>query len=103
MAVARLRFLERGEEELIDQQSIECLETIGVKIKSETVLKMLDRAGAQVDSRTQVAKIPEGIVKDALKTVPKEMTLHGRDPKHNMRIPVKIGRASCRERVSFGV
>jgi trimethylamine--corrinoid protein Co-methyltransferase len=88
MAVARLRFLERDEEELIDQQSIECLESIGVKVKSETVLKMLDRAGARVDSRTQVAKIPEGLVKDALKTVPKEMTLHGRDPKHNMRIPV---------------
>ena len=88
MAVARLRFLERDEEELIDQQSIECLESIGVKVKSETVLKLLDRAGARVDSRTQVAKISEGMVKDALKTVPKEMTLHGRDPKRNMRIPV---------------
>lgn len=88
MAVARLRFLDRDEEQLIDQKSIECLETIGVKVKSAKVLKMLSEAGAKVDERTQVALIPESMVKDALKTVPKEMTLHGRDPRHDMKIPV---------------
>ena len=88
MAVARLRFLDKDEENLIDQQSIECLETIGVKIKSENVLKMLDKAGANVDYKTQIAKLPESMVREALKSVPKEMTLHGRDPKHNLRIPV---------------
>ncbi|HDP96331.1 MAG TPA: hypothetical protein ENN25_01385 [Euryarchaeota archaeon] len=88
MAVARLRFLDKDEEELIDQQSIECLETIGVKIKSENVLNMLEGAGVTVDKKTQVAKIPEGVIREALKTVPKEMTLHARDPKRDMRIPV---------------
>jgi len=88
MAVARMKFLDRTEEDLIDQQSIECLETIGVKIKSKNVLDMLAKVGCQVDHKTQVAKIPESMVRDALKTVPKEMTLHGRDPKNNMRIPV---------------
>ncbi len=89
MAVARLRFLDKDEEGLIDQQSMECLETIGVKVKSERVLKMLSDAGALVDLKTQVAKIPERMVKEALKTVPKEMTLHARDPKRNLNIPVK--------------
>ncbi len=89
MAVARLRFLDKGEEELIDQQSMECLETIGVKVKSERVLKMLGDAGALIDQRTQVAKIPERMVRDALKTVPKEMTLHAREPKHSLNIPVR--------------
>ena len=88
MAVARMKFLDRTEEDLIDQQSIECLETIGVKIKSKNVLDMLAKVGCQVDHKTQVAKIPESMVRDALKTVPKEMTLHGRDPKNNMKIPV---------------
>jgi trimethylamine--corrinoid protein Co-methyltransferase len=88
MAVARLKFLEKSEEDLIHQQSMECLATIGVKVKSDSVLKMLGRAGATVDGKTQVAAISETMVKDALKTVPKEMTLHGRDPKHNMTIPV---------------
>jgi len=88
MAVARLKFLDKSEEDLIDQQSVECLETIGVKVKSETVLKMLARAGANVDLKLQIAKIPESVVREALKTVPKQMTLHARDPKHDMRIPV---------------
>jgi trimethylamine--corrinoid protein Co-methyltransferase len=88
MAVARLKFLDKSEEDLIHQQSIECLETIGVKIKSENVLKMLDKAGAKVDYKAQVVKIPESMVKNALKTVPKEITLCGRDPKHDMKAPV---------------
>jgi len=88
MAVARLKFLDKSEEDLIDQQSLECLETIGVKVKSERVLKMLEGAGAEVDHRTQVAKISPRMVKDSLRTVPKEMTLHARDPKHDLHIPV---------------
>ena len=88
MAVARLKFLDKGEEDLIDQLSMECLETIGVKIKSESVLRMLGKAGADVDPKSQIAKIPESMVRAALKTVPKEMTLHARDPKHDLHIPV---------------
>ena len=88
MAVARLRFLEKEEEELIDQQTMECLETIGVKIKSESVLNMLKEAGAVVDDRTQVAKIPERMVREALSNVPKEIVLHGRESKHDLRMPV---------------
>jgi trimethylamine--corrinoid protein Co-methyltransferase len=88
VAVARLKFLDKGEEDLIDQQSMECLETIGVKVKSESVLRLLDKAGARVDFKSQIARIPEGIVREALKTVPKSMTLHARDPKKDLRIPV---------------
>lgn len=88
MAVARLRFLEKEEEELIDQQTMECLETIGVKVKSESVLNMLEEAGAAVDGRTQVARIPESMVREALSNVPKEIVLHGRESKHDLRMPV---------------
>jgi len=88
MAVARLRFLEKEEVELIDQQSIECLETIGVKVKSMPVLNMLKEAGAQVDDKTQVAKFPESMVRDALAHTPKEVALHGRESRHDLRIPV---------------
>jgi trimethylamine--corrinoid protein Co-methyltransferase len=88
MAVARLRFLEREEEELIDQQSMECLETIGVKVKSEGVLNMLKEAGAVIDGKAQVAKIPESMVREALANAPKEIVLHGRESRHDLRIPV---------------
>src|SRR4030066_264364 len=88
MAVARVRFLSKEEESLVDQQSMECLETIGVKVKSESVLRMLDKAGAHVDFKSQIAKIPEGMIRESLKTVPKKMTLHARDSKNDLRIPV---------------
>ncbi len=88
MAVARLKFLDRSEEDLLDQLSMECLETIGVKVKSERVLKMLDGAGAKVDYKSQVAKLPERLVRECLKTVPKQMTLHARDSRHDLHIPV---------------
>lgn len=88
MAVAKLKFLDKSEEDIIHEQSIECLETIGVKIKSERVLKMLGDAGANIDAKSMVAKIPESMVREALKTTPKEITLYARDPKQNLKIPV---------------
>lgn len=88
MAVAKLKFLDKSEEEIIHEQSIECLENIGVKIKSERVLKMLGDAGANIDTKSMVAKIPESMVNEALKTTPKEITLYARDPKQNLKIPV---------------
>ena len=88
MAVARMKFLTKDEMELVDQQSIECLGTIGVKVKSPSVLKMLGDAGADVDPKMQIAKIPESMVREAIRSAPKETTLCGRDPKHDMRLPV---------------
>jgi len=83
-----MRFLDRNEEDLIHRQSVECLETIGVKIKSPAVLRMLEGAGAIVDHRNQIAKIPEAMVVEAVKKAPKEITLHGRDRAHDMGMPV---------------
>ncbi len=76
MAVARLKFLDRDEEELVHGQSIECLERIGVMVKSQQVLKR------------EVAKLPEQIVIDAVRKVPKSIALGARDPKNDKKIPV---------------
>ncbi len=42
MAKARLIFLDENEEELIHEQSLKCLKEIGVLVKSEAVLKILE-------------------------------------------------------------
>jgi len=89
MAVARLRFLDRDEEELLHEQSIRCLERIGVMVKSEVVLKSLERAGAKVDLKRQVAKLPESLVMECVKKAPKEIPMGARDPRHNKRLPVQ--------------
>lgn len=41
MAVLRFGFMEKQEEDVIHEQSIECLEKMGVLIHSDKVLKML--------------------------------------------------------------
>lgn len=89
MAVLRFGFMERQEEDLIHAQSIECLERIGVLIHSQSVLNMLRDAGAEVDPKKKVAKIPEKVVNDAVKKAPKAITLGARDPKRDLKIPVE--------------
>lgn len=88
MAIARLRFLDKAEEDLIHSESLRCLETIGVMVKSEHVLAMLEGAGASVDRKRQIAKIPEGIVVDALKKAPKSIKLGARAGNRAKEIPV---------------
>jgi len=88
MAVARMKFLEKSEEDLVHAMSLKCLNEIGVLIKSESVLKMLDKAGANVDLKTKIAKVPESMVVECLKKAPRTFTLAARDPKHDMKIPV---------------
>jgi trimethylamine--corrinoid protein Co-methyltransferase len=82
-----MTFLNEREEDLIHEQSIKILEQIGVKVHSQSVLKLLEEKGAAVDHDTMIAKLPEGLVKDALETAPKEFTLCARDPKHDLAFP----------------
>lgn len=89
MAIARLKFLDKTEIELVHQQSIECLERIGVMVKSPDVLKLLKSKGARVDLKKGVAKLPESMVMEAVKKAPKSFTLGARDPKHDKKVPVE--------------
>jgi trimethylamine--corrinoid protein Co-methyltransferase len=89
MAAARLVAFSKHEEELVHQQSIRCLGEIGVLIKSESVQAQLSKAGAEVDKGTGVVKIPEAMVKEALRSAPKAFRLCGRNPEHDRDVPVK--------------
>jgi trimethylamine--corrinoid protein Co-methyltransferase len=89
LAVARLRFLDKQEEDFVHEQSIKSLREIGVLVRSPGVLKTLANAGASVDYKTGVAKIPERMVSEALKKAPKTLRLCARDPKYDMPIPVE--------------
>jgi trimethylamine--corrinoid protein Co-methyltransferase len=89
VAVARLKFLEKNEEDLVHAQSIKSLETIGVKVPSESVMKMLKDAGANVDTRTQIVRIPESMVKDAISKAPKSFTIGSRDGKRDIKLPTE--------------
>jgi len=88
MAVARMKFLDGDEEDLIHEQSLRCLNEIGVMVHSESVLKILAEAGAEVDHKKEIAKLPESLIEESLQKAPKEIRYHARDPKHNLDIPV---------------
>lgn len=89
MAKARLRFLEKEEEDLIHSQSLKSLNEIGVLIHSESVLKMLDEAGASVDHKNMIAKFPENMVTEALKNAPKSIVLGARNQNRDLHLPVE--------------
>ena len=89
MAVLRFGFMDKREEDIIHTKSIECLERLGVLVHSQSVLKMLRDAGAEVDPRKNIARIPEKLVDDAIKNAPKAITLGARDPRRDLNIPVE--------------
>lgn len=99
MAVLSLRFLDASEEDVVHAQSIECLESIGVRVHSPRVLTLLDDAGAVVDPHAMVAKIPEALVTDAIRNAPKSMVLGGREPRRDLRLPA----AGCPYAATGGV
>lgn len=88
MAVARVRFLSKEEVDFVHEQSIKSLREIGVLVRSHKVLKTLGDAGAKVDLKTGIAKIPESMVAEAIKRAPRSIRMCARDPKHDMQIPV---------------
>ena len=87
MAVPRLKFLDKDEEDLIHSSSIETLGEFGVLIRSPSVLKMLGDAGAIIDTRSMIARIPESLVNEAIKKAPKSLVLYSINEKHDLRIP----------------
>jgi trimethylamine--corrinoid protein Co-methyltransferase len=90
MANLKTVLLSKEEEDLIHDKSIECLRDVGVRVDSESVLEILEKAGASVDYENYLAKIPKKMVDQALESAPKEITLCGRDPKHDLEFPAKI-------------
>jgi len=89
MAVARLRLMDKKEEDLIHELSLKVLREIGVLIRSPSVLKMLKQAGAAIDEKNMIAKLSESMVNDALEKAPKEILCAARNPKYDMKLPVQ--------------
>ena len=89
MASLTTTFLSKSEEDLIHDQSVECLQDVGIRVDSESVLELLEKEGASVDYENYLAKIPVKMINQALESAPKEFTLCGRDPKHDLILPTR--------------
>ncbi len=59
-------------------EAFQLMRSPGIKVQSAPACRLLAEAGAQVDEDTEVAKIPEKVVRAALKTVPGSFHLYDR-------------------------
>jgi len=78
MTRAKMSILSRNDIEQVHDASIRILSDVGVKIESPSVLTLFKKAGARVDEKKEIALLPERIVSDALRTVPKSIMICSR-------------------------
>jgi len=76
----------REELEAIHSTSLDVLSDVGVRFPDEEALDALDSLGAKVDRKTKVAYISEGVLKEALRRVPKSVTLCAREPARDVEL-----------------
>ena len=87
MASGHISILTTEEIGLVHENTLRILETPGIKVGSEAALRLLESGGADVDMGSMRARIPEELVKETVRKMPKEIVLGARDPKRAMRTP----------------
>jgi trimethylamine--corrinoid protein Co-methyltransferase len=63
--------------------TLEVLQKTGIYIETDEALQVFDGAGAEVDYKSKIVKIPPYLVEDAIRSAPSKICLAGRDPKHD--------------------
>ena len=61
--------------------TMETLERVGVLVEDPEALDLLDEAGAGIDRKEKVAKIPEFVLKEQIGKVPSSFVLYSRNRK----------------------
>ena len=81
-----LGLLSRSELGDIHAATLEILEQVGMHSESDEILKIFNDAGADVDFKGRTIKIPQYLVREALKKAPRQYIFHGRNPKYSLLI-----------------
>ncbi len=89
MGLGYFTFLSEDEATLIHETSLKVLEDVGIKVFSEKVRNLLAENGAEVNATRLIVKIPKSLTEEAIKRAPKEITLCGRDPTYDLKLPSK--------------
>jgi len=79
-----IRLLSNEQIEKIHIAALNVLEEVGVRIQSDLALRMLVNAGAAVDNRRKIARIPQHLVKESLGKAPSTLRLYSRDGKNDL-------------------
>jgi len=88
LKLSQLKVFSEDELSEIHQATLDVLWNTGMNIDSQEALALLKAGGATVDSGKKVAKIPEHLIKEALKSAPRpsEVILYDRNQKPSMRL-----------------
>ncbi|HIH00759.1 TPA: hypothetical protein HA259_01520 [Thermoplasmata archaeon] len=76
----QLEILSRDDLDKIHGATAEVLQRLGMKIWEPTALKLFKDAGAEVDEKTMMVRIPENLLKETVRKAPREFKLYGREP-----------------------
>lgn len=79
-----LEYLTDKEIRDIHHATLSVLEKVGVKVYHGKALQMLGDAGANVDLKSQIAKIPEDVVEEWITKAPSSFTLYARNENNNL-------------------
>jgi len=75
----KLAVLEEDAIEAVFAGALTVLKETGILFRNDNALKILKDGGADIDQERKIAKIPEELVKEAIKTAPKSISLYDRD------------------------
>ncbi|MCK8827272.1 trimethylamine methyltransferase family protein [Natroniella acetigena] len=70
----------------IDDAIMNLLSDTGVKVSNQQALEIFDEHGAEVDYETQMVKLPQSMVEEAIDSTPSNVKLYGREEKNNLEI-----------------
>ncbi len=87
MAVAQIRILSKQDIEKVHATTLKMLENPGILVHSRSALRLLEEGGAKIDLRGIRASLPESLVKETVKALPKSMTFAARNRKQDLTYP----------------
>jgi len=74
----------KAELQKLDAATMRVFERTGIRVLESEATKLLIDAGAKFDRKTNIATIPERVVRDCLKSAPRKFRLHSRDEKRSL-------------------
>ena len=80
----RLKYITEEEAEAIHVATLEVLEKVGVNCQSERIMRIFKDAGADVDEKNKIVRIPQHLVEEAIARAPRCVILCGRNPKNDI-------------------
>lgn len=82
----RVRFLDDGQLDRLQDATLHVLEEIGVRFPDARSLDILASNGCRVDRATQIVKFPREVVRRAMATVPRTFTMGARNPDFDLHL-----------------